>query len=141
MRVADMMTFEPTVIGPENRLRQAAEEMALGQIHHMPVVDRHGRLLGILSHRDVVAAGNSPNSRVSDIMIRDVKTVTPEVEAHEAAYLLLRYAIGSVPVLDDDGVLVGIVTESDFVRVAYQLLGGRVPVDQIELEELEAERV
>jgi len=70
-----------------------------------------------------------------------VKTVGPETPAHEAAYLLLRYPIGCVPVTDGGGRLLGIVTETDFVRIAYQHMGGQVPVDQIEAEEREAENV
>lgn len=141
MRAADIMTSEPTVLHPEDRLERAVKEMALGEIRHLPVVDDAGVLVGILSQRDVLAAGVDAKARVRDVMIDDVKTVGPDVPAHEAAYLILRYAIGSVPVVDEHGVLLGIVTQADFVRVAYQLLGGQVPVDQLEAEEREADRV
>jgi CBS domain-containing protein len=141
MRVAEIMTGTPTVLHPSDRLDRAAEEMRLGQIHHLPVVDRNNVLVGILSHRDLLAASSDLARRADEVMITDVKSVGPETPAHEAAYLLLRYGIGSVPVTDDAGVLVGIVTEADFVRVAYRMLGGMVPVDQMELEEREADRV
>lgn len=141
MRVADIMTDRPTTLTPEDRLERAMEEMRLGEIRHLPVVDEHGVLVGILSQRDVLAAGSNPRRRVCDVMTEEVMTVGPEVAAHEAAYLLLRYPIGCVPVTDDAGVLLGIVTETDFVRAAYQLLGGKVSVEQIELEEREADRV
>ncbi|WP_428264972.1 CBS domain-containing protein [Haliangium sp.] len=141
MRVADIMTEHPTVLRLDDRLEQAAEEMRLGEIRHLPVVDDDGVLVGIVSKRDVIAAGRNPRRLVRNLMVDDVKSVGTEVAAHEAAYLLLRYRIGSVPVTDRAGVLVGIVTETDFVRAAYQLLGGQVPVEQIELEEREAERV
>ncbi|ACY19316.1 CBS domain-containing protein [Haliangium ochraceum] len=141
MRVQEIMTADPTVLKPEDTLARADEEMMLGDIRHLPVVDRQGLLLGILSHRDVLAAGDGLDLPVSEYMAEDLVTVGPEVAAHEAAYLILRYAIGSVPVVDDDGHLVGIVTQTDFVRAAYGLLGGKVPVDQIELEEREADRV
>jgi CBS domain-containing protein len=115
--------------------------MNLGRIRHMPIVDGEGRLLGLVTHRDLLAAGDDPARKISDVMQTDVKTISPDTPAHEAAYLLLRYAIGCVPVIDDDSKLVGIVTEVDFVRAAYTLLGGRVPIDQLELEEKEAEQV
>lgn len=141
MRVAEIMTSEPTVLHPDDRLERAVEEMRLGEIRHLPVVDDDGVLVGILSHRDVAAAGDDGKQRVRDVMIEDVKTVSPDAPAHEAAYLILRYAIGSVPVVDERCALLGIVTQFDFVRAAYQLLGGKVPVDLMELEEREADRV
>ena len=55
--------------------------------------------------------------------------------------MLLREKIGRLPVVSAEGRLVGIVTDSDFVRLAYTMLGGRVPVDELELEEDEADRV
>ena len=64
-----------------------------------------------------------------------------QTPAHEAAYLLVRNKIGCLPVVNKDGFLVGIVTETDFVSAACILLGGRVPVDELELEEHEADRV
>lgn len=141
MRVAEIMTTDPTVLHPNDRMERAAEEMKLGQIHHLPVVDRDHGVVGIISHRDLLAVHDHMERRAQEVMTADVKCVGPDTPAHEAAYLLLRYRIGCVPVTDDAGVLIGIVTEADFVRMAYRLLGGMVSVDQIELEEREADRV
>lgn len=141
MTVADIMSPSPTVIHAEDSVARAAEEMALSGIHHLPVVDRGGFLAGIVSQRDLVAQHGRTSRAVREIMEPDVKTVAPDTFAHEAAYLLLRHAIGCVPVTDAHGRVLGIVTDSDFVRVAYALLGGRVPVDEIEAEERGAEHV
>jgi CBS domain-containing protein len=141
MRVAEIMTPDPTALHATDRLVQVAQEMALGAIRHMPIVDRDRVLIGLVTHRDLLRAGPDLDRRIADVMRVDIKTVSPDTLAHEAAYLLLRHAIGCVPVTDDDGRLLGIVTDSDFVRIAYTLLGGRVPVDQLELEEKEAEQV
>jgi CBS domain-containing membrane protein len=138
--VAAMMTTDPTVVAPTDRLHAAAREMELGSIRHLPVVASDGTLVGVLSQRDVLGELD-PQARVEDAMSTDMKTVAPTTPAHEAAYLLLRHKIGCVPVVGEHGRLVGIVTEADFVRVAYTLLGGRVAVDQLELEEEEADRV
>jgi len=113
--------------------------MELSCFRHLPVV-KDGILVGIVSHRDLLRAAND-EQLVREVMSDDVKTVVPQTPAHEAAYLILRYRIGCVPVVEADGRLVGIVTDTDFVRAAYVLLGGTVPVEQLELEELEAERV
>ena len=135
------MTDDPTVLRTSARLSDVDREMKLGGIRHIPIVDDHARLIGLVTQRDLLAAGRDLDRRVREVMQTDVKTVGPETAAHEAAYLLLRHSIGCLPVTDNDDVLVGIVTETDFVRAAYTLLGGRVPIDQLELEEKEAEKV
>jgi CBS domain-containing membrane protein len=112
--------------------------MQLSCFRHLPVV-KEGRLVGVVSHHDLLGADTQKTVR--EVMSDDVKTVTPQTPAHEAAYLILRHRIGCVPVVESDDRLVGIVTDTDFVRAAYLLLGGTVPVEQLELEELEAERV
>lgn len=135
------MTADPTVMRPSARLEDVDREMKLSGIRHVPIVDDRNRLVGLITQRDLLAAGPDPTRRVREVMQTDVKTVSPDTAAHEAAYLLLRHSIGCVPVTDDDDFLLGIVTETDFVRAAYTLLGGRVPIDQLELEEKEAEQV
>jgi CBS domain-containing protein len=138
--VGEIMSTEPRVAAPTDRVRAAMKEMELSCFRHFPVAARDGRLVGVVSHRDLLRARDG-DVLVRDVMSEDVKTVAPDTPAHEAAYLILRHRIGCVPVVDKSGRLVGIVTETDFVRAAYVLLGGTVPVDQLELEELEAERV
>jgi CBS domain-containing protein len=141
MRVGDIMSPDPTVLRRSQRLEEAAEEMRLSRIHHLPIVDQDNVLEGLITHRDLLAHSADWERRLDGVMRTDVKTVKAETPAHEAAYLLLRYAIGCLPVTDERGTLIGIVTESDFVRIAYTALGGRVPVDQLELEEKEADQV
>ena len=141
LKAADVMTPDPTVLHASHRLQRAWDEMRVGSFRHLPVVDRHGELLGVLTHRDLLAARGELSQRADEVMQTNVKTVEPQTAAHEAAYLLLRHAIGCVPVVDGENRLLGIVTESDFVRIAYAALGGRVSVDQIETEEREADKV
>jgi CBS domain-containing membrane protein len=141
LTAADVMTPDPTVLHASHRLQRAWDEMSAGRFRHLPVVDRDGRLLGVLTHRDLLAAQGELSRRADEVMQTNVKAVEPDTLAHEAAYLLLRHAIGCVPVVDGEGRLLGIVTESDFVRIAYTALGGRVSIDQIESEEREADKV
>ena len=125
------MALDPTVLGPRHFLRRAKEEFELGRIRHLPIVDREGKLLGLVTQRDLLAAGEHLDRPISQVMQSDVTTVSPDTPAYEAAYLMLRDAIGCVPVTESDGRLIGIVTDTDFVRVAYTALGGMVPVDQL----------
>ncbi len=134
------MSPDPVSVHVEDRLSKAAQKMAEVSIRHLPVVDRDGVLIGLISHRDLLGVGDLHGKKVADVMRTDVKAVAPNTFAHEAAYLLLHYKIGCLPITDAGGKLIGIVTESDFVRVAYALLGGRVPIGELETEDDEAER-
>lgn len=135
------MSPDPVVVHPDEHLDQAVAVMRDEGVHHLPVVGPGHVLIGLISQRDLLGVASPSAHRVGEIMRKDVKTVAPDTHAHEAAYLLLRYKIGCVPVTESDGRLVGILTDSDFVRAAYTLLGGRVPVDELEMEEEEARRV
>lgn len=134
--VRDVMTPDPTAMRPEAKVAEALTEMKLGSIRHLPIVDQEERLIGLVTQRDLIAATDDLERPLRAIMRTDVKTVSPETPAHEAAYLLLRFVIGCVPVTEGRR-LVGIVTESDFVGVAYRALGGRVPLDQLLREDEE----
>lgn len=137
--IEQMMTPDPQTMSPHATVGEARAELALGRIRHLPIVNGDV-LVGLVSERDI---HNEPDSDLvlSELMTRDVQTVRPDTPAHEVAYLLLRHAIGCVPITDDRDRLVGIVTDTDFVRIAYRYLGGSVPVDQLEGEEREAEDV
>lgn len=136
------MTTDPVTVEPGDSLDTAWEEMELSMIRHLPVVER-GKLVGVLSQRDLLAERADPGGdiRVRDLMHDDLVTVAPDLPAYEAAYLILRYAIGSVPVVDASGALVGIVTDTDFVRAAYTLLGGEVPVEDLLAEDNDSENL
>ena len=135
--VSDLMTREPLVVAhAHDTARRAARTMAAAEIRHLPVVDEAGALVGILSQRDLLGC-DDPDARVADLMSEEVITVAPETAAYEAALLLWTRRIGCVPVTRNDGTLVGLLTESDFVRLAYALLGGRVVIDDLVAEEQE----
>ncbi len=137
--VAEIMTPSPCVIGAADSVAHALREMQAGSFRHLPVIDEQDRVVGIVSQRDLLTAENG-SVPVCHVMCADVKAVRSETAAHEAAYVLLRHKIGCVPVVDDNGALVGIVTETDFLHVAYTALGGRLPVEELETEPLDAER-
>ena len=96
------------------------------------------KLLGLLSHTDMMHAVSSTLSAnrearddlirkratVDQIMHREVIVVGPSDPVKKAGDLMLEHKIGCVPVVDDDNVLVGIVTRTDFLRLALQYLAG-----------------
>lgn len=127
LTVADLMTTVVAEFSPNDSLLEADVGMRLGQIRHLPVTDHAHRVIGMLSSHDVLAhhkTGLSRPTMVAEVMTKDVFVVSPGTPAHEAARLLLEHRIGALPVVDAEGVLVGIISEGDFVKVAAKLLAG-----------------
>ena len=121
----DLVTLEP-----DATVGQAGELMAARHIRHIPVVDGDGHLVGIVSHRDVLAATGpktgrpdpgGPARKLSEIMSSPVETVDPRVNVRLAGLRLRSLQVGCLAVMRD-GTLEGLVTDSDFVGVAINLL-------------------
>jgi CBS domain-containing protein len=123
LTVRDLMTTALVTIKADETIKEAHAEMELGVIRHLLVTDDRGRLVGLLSDRDILGAlhGRKPR-RVSEVMARDVITTRIDTRASTAAQIMLDRKIGSLPVLDDEGALVGIVTQTDFLDVAHRAL-------------------
>jgi CBS domain-containing membrane protein len=117
--VAAVMTEKPIVIEADQPLEVAARVMARSSIRHLPVVE-DGELVGLVSQRDLLGAQDG-DTFVRDVMTRQCAVTRPDESACEAARAILDLKVGCLPVIDD-GKLVGIVTETDFVRVAYAVL-------------------
>jgi CBS domain-containing protein len=136
------MQAQMVTLKPDERLDLADDIMHLGRVRHMPVVD-DGRLVGIVSNRDLLAASLTkflnfdPKQRraflrsveVSEAMTRDVVTVEPSTSLREAAELLIRHKVGCLPVVKPDGILVGLLTETDLLKAALVEEGAESSVD------------
>jgi CBS domain-containing protein len=124
-RVEDFMSTALITLREHDPISRAAQEMTLASIRHLPVVDARSRVVGLLSSHDVVAAlGGRVDLEVGKVMARDVRTIPRETLAHEAIATMIDQKIDSLPVLESDGALCGIVTATDFLVVAYQALTG-----------------
>lgn len=135
--VREIMTQDVIYLREEEDLSAIEEGMERLGLRHLPVVDGD-KLVGLVSHRDVLryTLGTLAENRLSrqlderrkrssfvaDVMTRDVKTVRPETLLADAARVLLKHRFGCLPVTKDDGTLVGIVTEHDFLQLTAQLL-------------------
>ncbi len=124
--VSDFMTKDLVTVRESDDLALAESLLKLGGIRHLPVV-RERKLVGILTHRDVLRSGQwgKPAARdlpVSDVMTRAPTSVGPTTGLAQAARLMLERKFGCLPVCEEDGTLVGIVTEADFVRFAADVV-------------------
>lgn len=124
--VSDFMTRDLVTVRESDDLALAESLLKLGGIRHLPVV-RGGKLVGLLTQRDVLRSGHwgKPAARelpVSQVMTREPTAVRPGTGLAHAARLMLERKYGCLPVCEDDGTLVGIVTEADFVRFAADVV-------------------
>jgi acetoin utilization protein AcuB len=131
MQVKEMMSREVVVIGPKESCLDAVVRMQRARVRHLPVVDRDGLLVGIVTDRDLrhhlftprvfEALGSTPvdvlldGVRVAEIMAAQVVTIEAGASVGDAAGTMRKHRVGSLPVMEH-GRLVGIVTEVDILR-------------------------
>jgi len=133
LRARDYMTSHVVTLGPDDSLLEAHRLMGAERIRALPVVE-DGQLKGIITRTDLLSNDNSRflsrnnqeeslkvlTNSVSQIMITNVITITPETTLLDAARLMLENKFHSLPVLDAEKKLVGILTESDLFRMVIQ---------------------
>ena len=136
--VADVMTRNPLAVHPDDYVISAAARMQQHNIRHLPVIDGEQDILGMLSDRDVRAAIGDPNRaaradgsspahsvRVRDAMSSPAVTVSPVQTCAEIARMLVTQRGSAVPVADESGKLVGILSYIDILRGLADAIEGR----------------
>jgi acetoin utilization protein AcuB len=132
------MSHPVITIHPDLSLLDALDLMRTERIRRLPVVDKRGKLVGIVSERDLLHAGPSSAStfsvqeanyllskfEIKRIMTNNVITISEDTPIEEAARIMADHRIGGLPVVQDNGV-VGIITETDLFKIFLELLGGR----------------
>ncbi len=127
IKIADVMTSNVITCRPGDTVVDAARKMAQYNIGSVVVVDEKGVIVGILTEGDivrrVVARGLDPSKTlVGDVMTRNPVTIFSDASLAAAADLMKRKGIGHLPVVDEKGRLVGIITRTDIVRIAPSLI-------------------
>lgn len=137
MLVGERMSHPVITISPDVPVMDALGMMRKEHIRRLPVV-RHGKLVGIVSEKDLLYASPSQatslsvwelNSllskiKVSDVMTKDVTSVQVDTPLEEAARILADNTIGGLPVMQE-GKMVGIITETDLLKIFLEMLGAR----------------
>ena len=129
LRVEDVMSTALIVAKVDESITDADFDMRLANIRHIPVVDEKYRLTGIVSDRDVLRTLGKSKKRlvqVREVMTSDVCTIEHSALASEALRQMLENKFGCLPVTGEQGQLVGMVTETDFLRIAHDVLQGNV---------------
>jgi acetoin utilization protein AcuB len=138
MLVGERMTRRPVTVMEDTPVGRALEMMRREKVRRFPVIDKHGKLEGIVSEEDLIYAAPSPATtlsifeihtllarvKVSDVMTREVITVSEDTPLEEAARIMADNRVGGLPVMRGDQ-LVGIITETDIFKVFLEMLGGR----------------
>ncbi len=134
--VKNWMTCEVVTVTPETTLAEAEELMLKRGIRRMPVME-HDHLIGIVTKGDLREADPSSVTSVSSWEVSEIrakvkvgqlmtakpKTILAEATINEAAQMMLKNKVSGLPVVDEAGKLVGIITESDIFRMVVQQWG------------------
>jgi acetoin utilization protein AcuB len=132
------MTRNPLTTRPDTTVPEALEVMRREKVRRFPVVDRKGKLVGIVAEKDLLYASPSPATSLSvweintllakltveEVMEKKVITVTEDVFLEDAARIMADNRIGSLPVVRNGG-LVGIITETDLFKIFVELFAAR----------------
>jgi len=140
MLVYERMSRHPMTVSPNTAVEQALKRMRDEKVRRFPVVDDDGKLVGIVSDKDLLYAAPSPATSlsiyelhylysritISQVMTRDVVTVQEDDPIEEAARVMVDNKIGGLPVMRE-GKLVGIITETDIFKTLMEMMGARDP--------------
>ncbi len=127
MKVGQYMSRDVLTVTPETEFHRALDLMRSRNVHHLPVVDG-GRVVGMAAERDLLlAAANFGSSAVpvGEIMSAPAVCIAESALLKDAARVLVEKHIGSLPVLDPNDTLVGIITETDIFKIAAGMLRAR----------------
>jgi CBS domain-containing protein len=142
-----IMATDVITVSPSTTLAEARSVMKEHRIRHLPVVDANEELVGLLTQSDVLAATDSflrdeenriraRGISIKDVMVTKVATVAKNANLREVALFLEKRRIGCLPVVTD-GKLVGIITDTDFVGVAINLLEQIEELEPVERDVLD----
>lgn len=143
MIVEEIMKKNVTTLSPDDSISTAIKVMDEKKIRHIPVVDTNQHVIGLISDRDIRDAKpsildftdqkNTLDSPIKEIMVKDVITGHPLDFVEEISAIFSQHRIGCLPI-ESNGVLVGIITETDLLHTFAELTGANQPGSQLEIK-------
>jgi len=138
MLIGKRMTKNPITVTKDMPVDKALQLMRKEKVRRFPVLDKEGKLIGMVAEKDLLYASPSPATALSiyeiayllskitvgDVMATDVITVTEDIPLEEAAAIMADNRIGALPVVRE-GKLVGIITETDMFKIFVEVFGAR----------------
>ncbi len=147
LQVREVMTRDVTTVHPDTPLREAVQRLVGSPYRALPVVDSHGRLVGLVANTELIEQGGlglrveslgtlTPEAlkeqlgiveeakTVADVMVREVVTIKPQATLSDAAHVMVTRKVKRLPVVDSSGVLQGMISRIDLLRTATE---GYVP--------------
>ncbi|WP_462152053.1 CBS domain-containing protein [Pseudoalteromonas xiamenensis] len=135
--VSDLMTPDPLCISQTDSLKVAHDLMREKNIRHIPIIDDQGQLQGMLTQKIMIAnvmkilatygqlalERKEKQQKAQEVMATDFVAVRPDEKLKDVVTYFVKNRHGCLPVVTEDGKLQGIITSSDFVRLAAALLG------------------
>ena len=144
MLVKDCMTRHPILIAPETPAAEAQKIMSENKVRHLPVIGDGKKLLGLITRQRLALKSDTMASlnvweitrylsdlKVKDVMLKadEVRTVEMDRTVERAARMMTDHKIGCLPVVDDEGIVIGILSEVDLLRSYQEMLG--LPADGV----------
>ena len=138
MFVRDRMSSPAVTITPDTPFQDALKLMHDRRFRRLPVVNKRGKLIGIVSERDLLYASPSlatslsiweityllSKIQVREIMTKEVITTMPDTPIEDAAHLMADNKIGGLPVVDERNRVVGVITETDIFKTFVEMFAG-----------------
>lgn len=131
LKVIDMAVHKVAVSTPEKSIRESARQMRVEHVGSLVVVDQDGKPIGMLTDRDITIEGVARGVDVDQTTVRDLMTA-PVVTATESEGMVTalarmrEFGIRRLPIIDSEGKLVGVVTNSNLIKELSELLDGLV---------------
>jgi IMP dehydrogenase len=114
-RAENVMIYDPVTINPEATVSEAQNLMKEYRIGGIPVVDKNGILKGIVTNRDLRFESN-PSKKISQVMTTDLITTDHQSNLESAARILQKHKIEKLPIIDESGKLIGLITYKDITK-------------------------
>lgn len=135
MAVKDFMTKKVIYVSPDTTIAHAADKMREQRLHRLPIIE-NDKLVGLVTEGTIAEASPSKatslsiyemnyllnKTKVKDVMIKDVVTVSPFASLEDAVYLMLKNKVGILPVVENDQVY-GVITDRDVFKAFLEISG------------------